>query len=254
MFSPASTSALPVAASSRSGEKGQIASRNLPLWAQSHPCYSVITVRRIDWTAILLTICAVIVTGLVVRRELFVSPSAKHPPSRIPEWSQLVPGSTALDAAAGRDTLLIFLDYQCPYCGRFEADLDSVARMRPSLTRFYRHFPLDQLHMYATAAAVASECAARQGRFASMHRKLFEHQDELGTTPWGQLAIQAEVPDLFRFETCLEAPEIRRRVRQDQELARRLGFRGTPVAIMEGVVIVGSIGIDSLIVLATRFE
>jgi hypothetical protein len=55
-------------------------------------------------------------------------------------------------------------------------------------------------------AAVAAECADRQGRFAEYIRAILEYQQLLADRQWRSYAEQAGVQDLALFEQCVELP------------------------------------------------
>ena len=79
--------------------------------------------------------------------------------------------------------LVMYGDFQCPYCTAAQGILRRVRDRLDGRLRFvYRHFPLDALHPDARRAAEASEAAAAQGRFWEMHDALFGLR--------GQLALQ----------------------------------------------------------------
>src|SRR5262249_43554749 len=77
-------------------------------------------------------------------------------------------------------TLVEYGDYECPYCGRAQAEVSEVLRNLGDVLRFsFRHFPLSQVHPHAVSSAQAAEAAAAQGKFWPMHATLFENQDAL---------------------------------------------------------------------------
>ncbi|WP_341721353.1 DsbA family protein [Micromonospora sp. FIMYZ51] len=77
-------------------------------------------------------------------------------------------------------TLVVYGDYQCPFCGLAYANLREVLRQRADIVRLvHRHFPIANLHPYAERAAEAAEAAGRRGRFWDMHDWLYGHQDQL---------------------------------------------------------------------------
>ena len=79
-----------------------------------------------------------------------------------------------MGAKNGKITMVSFSDFECPYCARFKLTADQILENYPNdVTLVFKHFPLS-FHQYALPAAVASECAAEQGKFKEMHDKLFE--------------------------------------------------------------------------------
>src|SRR6266545_495089 len=99
----------------------------------------------------------------------------------------------------------------------------------------YRHYPLVQIHPLAFEAAVAADCASKQGRFEAYHDVLFAKQDSIGAISWGQFAHRAGVPDQHEFERCMESPSSASKVREDIEAGDQLQVRGTPTVVIEGI-------------------
>ncbi|HWK88494.1 MAG TPA: DsbA family protein, partial [Longimicrobium sp.] len=189
---------------------------------------------------VVLVVCALTVTGLVVRRELFAARTP--PPAAAPAQEQVVRGWEKLaaeGAVIGRKDAPIkiveFSDFQCPFCAVVRTKLDSlVARAPDRVQVVYRHLPLTAIHPHATKAGVASECAADQGRFKAYHDALFAGQKQIGTRPWAEFAREAGVPDLPRFDRCVESDETAGRVARDAAVAGQLRLEGTPVFIFDG--------------------
>jgi protein-disulfide isomerase len=72
--------------------------------------------------------------------------------------------------------MIVFADFECPFCGRFTREVLPIIEQEylstGRLQLVYHHFPLPS-HRNAVSAAVAADCAGQQGRFWDMHDKLF---------------------------------------------------------------------------------
>lgn len=76
-------------------------------------------------------------------------------------------------SSSAKVTLVVFSDFQCPYCIRHEATLKQIMSAYGDQIRLvFYNFPLS-FHQYAQKAAEAAECAADQDKFWEMHDKLF---------------------------------------------------------------------------------
>jgi protein-disulfide isomerase len=75
-------------------------------------------------------------------------------------------------------TIVEFSDFECPFCGRFFKETYPRLKARyidtGKVKIVFRHFPLVSIHPSASNAAIAAECASRQGKFAEYHDTLFE--------------------------------------------------------------------------------
>ena len=58
-------------------------------------------------------------------------------------------------------TIVEYGDFECPICKQAAPGLKGLFERFSGRIRFvWRHFPLEELHSYALAAAEAAECAA----------------------------------------------------------------------------------------------
>jgi len=110
----------------------------------------------------------------------------------------------------------------------------------------YRNYPLEDLHPFARPAAIAAQCAAKQGQFAAYHDFLFEHQDSLPTIKWTKLAARLGVADTAAFTRCLAAPETVMQLQRDSIDAAALRIPGTPLLLVNEWVYRGAPSLESL--------
>jgi protein-disulfide isomerase len=133
--------------------------------------------------------------------------------------------------------VVAFMDFQCPYCARLATRLDSLSQEYPGKIQVaMHHFPLTS-HTLALPAAIAAECAERQGRFGDFVRAVFRRQAELneGVVDWSSVASEAGVPQLRIFEECAQMPvDSFPRIAYGQELGARTGVAGTPTVWVNG--------------------
>ena len=194
----------------------------------------------------ILLACALTVTALVVRRELFGGTEGNGPRTQR-EWRQLGQKGWVISGSAGKVQLLVFSDFECPYCQGFASGLDSLIMQYPTQLRVvFRHFPLTNLHKSAFATAVAAECAGQQGVFKPFHDAAFKAQDSLAALPLTTLALRAGVRDTTVFQDCVKSDATSARVKEDVATAERIGSKGTPTIILNKRQFNGPPSIDSL--------
>lgn len=203
--------------------------------------------RVLDAALVVLTLCAVVTTALVVRREFFPAAQAQAPrPEKVPEWRSFAREGHRMGPVEAPVTIVVFSDFQCPFCAVLMSRLDEVRRAHPGdLAIVYRHFPLAS-HPHALSAARASDCAAEQDRFAAFHDALFAAQDSIGVVPWTRFATVAGVPDQARFQSCVKGTGALATVERDAAAARRLRVTGTPTLLINDVRLQGSVRLDTL--------
>lgn len=129
--------------------------------------------------------------------------------------------------------LLEFGDYQCPHCGRAYPIIKRLQeKLGDDLKFVFRNFPLSEIHPLAVLAAVATEAAAKQGKFWEMHDIVFEHQIRLYKRAILEYA-QALDLDIEQFEADLEDEILLEKVNADFESGLRSGVNGTPTFFID---------------------
>lgn len=199
-----------------------------------------------------LALCALIVTALVVRRELFTprtdsASTGIFPRRNVRDWQSLTAEGTLIGSAAAPYKFIEFGDFQCPYCKDLHLTLERLVRDNPAeIAVLYRHFPLPH-HVHAVPAATAAECAARQGRFAEYARLLFEFQDSIGHIGWDTLASRAGVRNLQTFRACHRNGDAEARVERDVKVAAAIGASSTPTIVLRDQMAAGAMPSDTLL-------
>jgi protein-disulfide isomerase len=193
--------------------------------------------RFFDSLTIVALACALVTTGLVVRREFFEpdEASAEIGPIPLADWSTYLAGGHRLGPDSAPVTILTFSDFQCPACRKFAVKTWPAIRKQfgDKVALVYRHYPLPY-HKAAYPAARASECAARQDQFFAFHDVLYAQQDSLKEKTWLQFATDAGVRDLASFERCATDTTSSPRVDADLKEAERIGGHGTPTVAANG--------------------
>ncbi len=145
-------------------------------------------------------------------------------------------------------------DFQCPFCMKYTAEQERVLvdeyvkTGKVQLT--YKQFPA--LGAESVRAAIATQCAADQGKFWELHYQLFLAQAEAGQLSNEKVnvgrfsddklrgfATQAGV-DSAKFEQCFSSSATLDQVNEQQRAGRALGIRGTPSFVINGQPISGS--------------
>ncbi|HLN18704.1 MAG TPA: thioredoxin domain-containing protein, partial [Patescibacteria group bacterium] len=104
--------------------------------------------------------------------------------------------------------VVIFSDFQCPYCKILYQTLRSAMNQYKDKVFFaYKHLPLE-IHAQANSAALASECAQEQGKFWEYSDKLYQNQTSWSntkdTTSFKNYARQVAGIDTAKFNQCLD--------------------------------------------------
>lgn len=190
---------------------------------------------------------AMAVATVAVHREFFPG-TAPIPARAIADWRSLAAGrAPALGNAHAKARVVLFSDFQCPYCRDLDHKLDGALASLDGRVAVVRYdLPLTRIHARAYPAARASRCATRQGAGRRFDALLFARDLDARGLEFPQLARDAGVPDPALFRACLEDPRVSRAVDADMALAHRLGIEGVPALIVDGRLYSGTMDAAAL--------
>jgi protein-disulfide isomerase len=129
--------------------------------------------------------------------------------------------------------VIVYGDYECPFCAALEARLHTLA-----LRVYFRHFPVRSSHPRAHPAACAAEAAHAQGAFWAMHDALFEDQGRLEDPHLWARAERLGL-DVARFDADRRSEEVAARVREDFRAGVRAGVITTPTVFFRDTAYTG---------------
>lgn len=139
-------------------------------------------------------------------------------------------------------TLLVYSDFQCPYCAQFYQAWKQIQELHPVDVRLvFRHFPLLPIHDKADLAGTAAEISGQQGRFWEMHDILFERHQEWVDLDREEFAAWLKNvasnlgmdPELFLIE--LASGDYQVAMDTAYQAGIEAGIPGTPFIFMNGV-------------------
>lgn len=145
--------------------------------------------------------------------------------------------------------MVVFSDFQCPYCKTLYATITKVARSYgDKVALVYKEFPLE-FHQQAKPASMAAMCANEQGKFWPMADILYNSQAE-----WGK----ATTKDIYKtyakriglnpsqFDQCLDQDKYSDKIESDMKLGTEYGVTGTPTGFVGTQALSGVVKEDEL--------
>ena len=142
-------------------------------------------------------------------------------------------GSPSMGPEDAPVTIVIFDDFECPYCAKTVPLVKNVVSSYKDQVRLvFKHFPLG-MHKHAKAAAIASLAADKQGKFWPFHDLLFANYNKLSEQKIIDLAEKAGL-DMLRFTKDRNDPRLQQKLASDQQEGRKIGVRGTPTIFING--------------------
>jgi protein-disulfide isomerase len=143
--------------------------------------------------------------------------------------------------------MIEYSDFQCPFCGRF------ARKTEPELLRSYvdkgvlriewRNFPV--FGEESEQAALAGWAAGQQKKFWEFHDVAFSQPRERNAGEFSaenliDMAREAGITDIERFQADMASGKARSTVQKDQEEGYNLGVTSTPAFLVNGRPILGA--------------
>ncbi len=163
-------------------------------------------------------------------------PPAPEPDSvnaELVNWAVPAGDAPVLGPTNALVTVIVFADFQCPFCGRVQPVLAKLRADFPDDVRIlFRHRPLP-MHPLARSAAKAAIAADRQGKFWAMHDFLFG----LKGAPDERVvkkAVKRLKLDKRRFDRDVRSAETELVLVQDERIGTQFAVQGTPMFFVNG--------------------
>lgn len=159
---------------------------------------------------------------------------AQNQPLSADKLARAIDGATTTAGPSNAAvTILLFSDFQCPFCAGAAATTQTVKERYGEKVRVvFRQFPLP-FHRNAHAAAEASLAASAEGKFWPMHDLLFANQRELDRASLSVYAREIGL-DVVAFDRALDAGTYAAAVDADLALGVELGVNATPTMFLNG--------------------
>jgi len=166
-----------------------------------------------------------------------------------PQREKVAADGPARGPAYAPVTILLFSDFECPYCAQVAPTLSRVLAARPGEVRLvYRHLPLTGLHPHAYGAAEAAVCASRQGKFWELYDAMFADQAHLAPDDLRRTAVRLGV-DEAAYSECLRTGKPGEKVDADVAASEEVALTGTPAMLVNGRLVHGAQSYEKLIAL-----
>jgi protein-disulfide isomerase len=147
---------------------------------------------------------------------------------------------------SGDITLVEFFDYNCGYCKKALADVQTLMKSDPKLRVVLKDFPVlgpDSVEASRVALAVKNQLQGQ--KLLDYHVKVMDSRGRVN----GERAIAVAKDmgvDVARLQKDMEGAEVRSALQENMALGDKLSLTGTPAFVIGETVIPGAVGIDPL--------
>jgi protein-disulfide isomerase len=159
----------------------------------------------------------------------------------------------AFGPADAKVKLVIFSDFQCPYCREFARTVrENIPKNYPADVRvIFEDFPLDAIHPWARAAAEASHCVGAQSvdSFWAYHDWIFARAPEIKPDNLRDKVLawaKEQKLDTDKLTACMDSHAQADAVKTAENAGKALQVVQTPTAFMNGRPVPGAMKWDSL--------
>lgn len=164
-----------------------------------------------------------------------------------------VGGSPASGPDSAPVTIVIFSDFECPYCREEAKTLrEGLPKKYPTEVRVvFKDFPLESVHTWAKRAAVAGHCVIEQNpqAFWPYHDFMYEHQQEISNANVDSKILEfakQQNLDSLRLSSCVQNGATAKMVEDSQAQGRSLGVSQTPTLFVNGRQVSGAVTLEQL--------
>lgn len=128
-----------------------------------------------------------------------------------------------------RYTVIEFADFQCPMCRKTHDQITKKFGHEIQEVRFgFRHFPLETIHPFAMAAAVAAEFGDKGGKFWEVYEELLKNPDTEPNNSVIEQAVFVAKLDSKEYQKKKNDADLEKLVRADLQDGIDLGVNETP--------------------------
>ena len=159
--------------------------------------------------------------------------------------------------ADAKITLIVFSDFECPYCREFARTLrDNLPAKYPKDVRVvFKDFPIDSIHPWARAAAEAAHCLGDRSlqAFWTFHDWIFQHQQEISGSNLREKVVgfaKEHGLDTAAIGGCMDSRAMKAEVEASSREGRSLAIQQTPTFYLNGRPVPGAVpwtALDTLI-------
>ena len=139
-----------------------------------------------------------------------------------------------------------FFDYNCSYCKRAHQDLKKIISQDKNIKVIYKNYPIlsENSIKLAKYALIISEIDKK--KFVTFHNLILTNKGVINDNILTSILTKLNI-DKNSLEDKLDDTEINQKLKNDIDLARNLGLRGTPAFIISDEIFFGYIDKEDMV-------
>lgn len=153
------------------------------------------------------------------------------------------PGTFIAGNPNGDITVVEFFDYRCGYCKRASPVVEQLLKKDGRIRLALKEFPiLGPDSLIASRAAIAS---IEQGKYEPFHGALMAASGSLSEDRIMRIASDVGL-DTVKLRQDMESPAVKKIIKRNHEIARKLEISGTPSFIIGDTLAPGFVDLEQL--------
>ncbi len=186
--------------------------------------------------------------GLALLAVPFVIPANREAPPPV-DWAKKpggVPAFVAMEHRPGIVTIVNFIDFECPYCRKFDEILQKTQLRYGARLRVVRkHRPLS-FHKHALSAAIAGICAEELNVGDAAAVALFAAPPENLTEEGAAKIVVGLGVDEASYQACIHSERPKIRLADDERDGKSVPLEGIPSMFVGSTYVVGGLSASEL--------
>lgn len=148
------------------------------------------------------------------------------------------PTSPSIGNKKGDVTVVEFFDYACGYCKKVQPSILKLLKTDKNVRVVFKELPIfGPSSLKVSKAALASD---RQGKYFEFHTALMSERGRISDSKLISVAKKVGL-DIDKLKKDMDDPKIEQIIKDNQELAGKLGISGTPAFIINDEIFAGAI-------------
>lgn len=132
-------------------------------------------------------------------------------------------------------TIVSFTDYNCPYCKRFDPQLEAMVKKYPDVAVVFKLLPFKGESSLNASRAALSVWESKPEAFAPLHNRLMQKKTALTQDDINSALKTAKAGDVKVTDNSMNT------MRMNMMLAEQLGVQGTPATLIGDVMLPGAV-------------
>ncbi|MEA1063478.1 DsbA family protein [Erwinia sp. HR93] len=150
------------------------------------------------------------------------------------------PNSPRIGSQNPRLTLVLFTDYNCPYCKQLDPMLEKIVRDYPQVALIYKPLPFKGATSVEAARVALTAWRAVPQRFMALHQRLMAKKGFHDTASIRAAQQKSDTASITADKTSMDT------LRANLQLAEQLGVQGTPATLVGDEMLAGAVPYETL--------